>query len=127
MLSDTDIHIVDICTSHSLHVMQAIAAAEAKKYIIIEKPICLTYNEARTLRDTIQKSYINVCVCFECRYSDHFSMIRSIIDNGLLGNLHYGEVDYYHEIGPRYGQFGWKIKKISGGSSLLTAGCHALV
>ncbi|MFQ5573543.1 MAG: Gfo/Idh/MocA family protein, partial [Nitrosopumilaceae archaeon] len=126
MLAKPDIHIIDICTQHSFHAMQAIAAAEAKKHIIIEKPICLTYDVARTLRDAIRKTDANVCVCFECRYSDHFSMIRSIIDNGLLGNLHYGEVDYYHEIGPRYTQYGWNVKKESGGSSLLTAGCHSL-
>ncbi len=45
---------------------------------------------------------------------------------GLLGDLHYGEVDYYHGIGPWYGQFPWNVKKDFGGSSLLTAGCHAL-
>lgn len=126
MLEDPDIHIIDICTINSLHAMQAIKAAEAKKHIIIEKPICLTFDEAKELRDAIHKNGTNVCVCFECRYSDHFTMVRSVIDNGLLGDLHYGEVDYYHEIGPRYGQYGWNVKKEHGGSSLLTAGCHAL-
>ena len=53
-------------------------------------------------------------------------MIRSVIDNGLLGELHYAEVDYYHGIGPWYGQYEWNIKKNFGGSTLLTAGCHAL-
>ena len=53
-------------------------------------------------------------------------MIRSVIDNGLLGELHYAEVDYYHGIGPWYGQYEWNIKKDFGGSTLLTAGCHAL-
>jgi predicted dehydrogenase len=43
-----------------------------------------------------------------------------------LGRIHYGEVDYYHGIGPWYGQYRWNIKKDMGGSSLLTAGCHAL-
>jgi predicted dehydrogenase len=44
----------------------------------------------------------------------------------LLGDLHYGEVDYFHGIGPWYKQYEWNIKKDFGGSSLLTAGCHAL-
>ena len=43
-----------------------------------------------------------------------------------LGELHFGEVDYYHGIGPWYGQYGWNLKKDFGSSSLLTAGCHAL-
>ncbi len=126
MLANKDIHIIDICSQHSFHAMQAIMAAEAGKHIIIEKPICLTYKISKAIRDAINKSGVNVCVCFECRYSDHFTMTRSVIDAGLLGTLHYGEVDYYHEIAPKTGAGEWNVKKESGGSSLLTAGCHAL-
>jgi predicted dehydrogenase len=35
-------------------------------------------------------------------------------------------VDYYHGIGPWYGQYRWNTKKNAGGSSLLSGGCHAL-
>jgi predicted dehydrogenase len=69
---------------------------------------------------------VNTCVCFEVRFSQQANVIRATIDQGLLGSLHYAEVDYYHGIGPWYGQFGWNVKKDFGGSSLLTAGCHAL-
>src|SRR5262249_56156386 len=69
---------------------------------------------------------VKTCVCFEVRFSQQANVIRATIDQGLLGALHYAEVDYYHGIGPWYGQFGWNIKKDFGGSSLLTAGCHAL-
>ena len=78
------------------------------------------------MRDAIKKAGVNTCVCFEVRYSAHFGVINSVIQEGLLGTLHYGEIDYYHGIGPWYGQFPWNIKKDMGGSSLLTAGCHAL-
>ena len=77
-------------------------------------------------RPPFGKSGVQTCVCFECRFSQHFDLIRSCIDEGLLGEIHYAEVDYYHGIGPWYGQYGWNIKKDFGGSSLLTAGCHAL-
>jgi predicted dehydrogenase len=69
---------------------------------------------------------VNTCVCFECRYSSQFLATKAVIDQGLLGDLHYGEIDYYHGIGPWYGQFRWNTRKDAGGSSLLTAGCHAL-
>jgi predicted dehydrogenase len=126
MLADPDIHIIDICTPHKFHTDQAVAAAEAGKHLIIEKPICLNYEDLKRVRDAIKKSGVQSCVCFECRFSAHFTMIRSVIDQGLLGELHYGEVDYYHGIGPWYGQYDWNIKKDFAGSSLLTAGCHAL-
>ncbi len=126
MLDDPEIHIVDICTPHPFHPEQAIAAAKAGKHLIIEKPIGLTFEDAKGVRRAIHEAGINVCVCFELRYSQQATAIRSIIDQGLLGELHYAEVDYYHGIGPWYGQFEWNIKKEFGGSSLLTAGCHAL-
>ena len=52
--------------------------------------------------------------------------IPALIDQGMLGQIHYGEVDYYHGIGPWYGQYRWNTKKDAAGSSLLSAGCHAL-
>jgi predicted dehydrogenase len=126
MLSDPGLDVIDICTPHSLHASQAIAAARAGKHLLIEKPICLSFEDAKSMRQAIHEAKVGVCVGFECRFSKHFSLIKSCLDEGLLGDVHYGEVDYYHGIGPWYGQFKWNVKRDLGGSSLLTAGCHAL-
>ncbi|HET6962765.1 MAG TPA: Gfo/Idh/MocA family oxidoreductase [Terriglobia bacterium] len=126
MLADPNIHIIDICTPHPMHAGEAIAAAKAGKHLIIEKPLCLTYSDSLAIRDAIRQAKVNACVCFEARFSQHFSLIHSVVSEGLLGDLHYGEVDYFHGIGPWYKQYEWNIKKDFGGSSLLTAGCHAL-
>jgi len=126
MLGDPSLDIIDICTEHPLHAEQAIAAAKAGKHLIIEKPIALNYKDAKSVGDAIQEAGVQACVCFEVRFSGQGMAIRSMIDEGLLGDIHYGEVDYYHGIGPWYNQYKWNIKKEEGGSSLLTAGCHAL-
>ncbi|MDR9365301.1 MAG: Gfo/Idh/MocA family oxidoreductase [Balneolaceae bacterium] len=126
MLADPSLDIIDICTEHPLHAEQAIAAAKAGKHLIIEKPIALNYKDAKSVGDAIQEAGVQACVCFEVRFSGQGLAIRSMIDEGLLGDIHYGEVDYYHGIGPWYNQYKWNIKKEEGGSSLLTAGCHAL-
>jgi predicted dehydrogenase len=126
MIADDDIHVVDICTPHPFHPEQAIAAARAGKHLIIEKPIALSFEDARRVKAAVDEARVQTCVCFELRFSAHFSMIRAVLLRGLLGEIHYGEVDYYHGIGPWYGQFAWNVKKDMGGSSLLTAGCHAL-
>ena len=126
MLADPDVDVVDVCTPHPLHPQQCIAAARAKKHLLIEKPISIDYGELVAVRDAIRQAGVQAGVCFECRFSAQFSLIRSVLDQGLLGSIHYAEVDYYHGIGPWYGQYEWNIKKDMGGSSLLTAGCHAL-
>lgn len=126
MLADPEIDAIDICTPHPYHAEQAIAAANAGKHLIIEKPIALSWDDAVRVRDAIRANGVKAMVCFEVRYSAQFTLTRSIVEQGLLGHLHYGEVDYYHGIGPWYGQYDWNIKKDMGASSLLTAGCHAM-
>lgn len=126
MLTNPDIHAVSVCSYPYDHAKQVIAAAKAGKHLIIEKPLCLSLKELRAMQKAIEQAKVKTCVCFECRYSSQFLATKAIIDQGLLGKLHYGEVDYYHGIGPWYGQFRWNTRKDAGGSSLLTAGCHAL-
>ena len=126
MLADPDIHALSICSFPYDHARQVIAAAKAGKHLIIEKPLCLSLADLRAMRKAINQSGIKTCVCFECRYSSQFLATKAVIDQGLLGKLHYGEIDYYHGIGPWYGQFRWNTRKDAGGSALLTAGCHAL-
>jgi predicted dehydrogenase len=126
VLQRSDIHAVSICSYPHQHAAHAIAAARAGKHIILEKPISLTLADAKAVAAAVKAAGVQVCVCFECRYSSQFMATKAVIDAGLLGQLHYGEVDYYHGIGPWYGQFRWNVRKEAGGSSLLSAGCHAL-
>lgn len=126
MLANPDIHVISVCSYPYDHAKQVVAAAKAGKHLIIEKPLCLSLKDLRAMQKAIEQAKVKTCVCFECRYSSQFVATKAVIDQGLLGKLHYGEVDYYHGIGPWYGQFRWNTRKDAGGSSLLTAGCHAL-
>ena len=126
MLADPEIHVVSLCNFPSRHTAQAIRAAKAGKHVIIEKPLCLSLKDLNALRAAVKRAGVKTCVCFECRFSNQFLAIKSVLDRGLLGQLHYGEVDYFHGIGPWYAQFRWCTHREEGGSSLLAAGCHAL-
>ena len=126
MLKDKNIHVVSVCSYPNQHKDQAVAAAKAGKHLIIEKPLALSWEDCQAIEAAVKSSGVKTCVCFECRYSSQFLSTKAVIDEGLLGDLHYGEIDYYHGLGPWYGQYRWNITKEAGGSSLLTAGCHAL-
>jgi len=125
-LEHPDLDVVDICTPHPMHAEGAIKAAEAGKDLMIEKPLAIDYDSLLAMREAIQKAGVKSTVYFEMRFIPHFDLISSILGQGLLGDLHHLEVDYYHGIGPWYGQYGWNIKKDMGGSALITAGCHSL-
>jgi predicted dehydrogenase len=126
MLADPGIDVVSICSYPAEHAKQAIMAAKAGKHLIIEKPLALNWEECLAVKSAVDAAGVRTCVGFECRFSSQLLTIKAIIDKGLLGKIHYGEIDYYHGIGPWYNQFRWNIKKSAAGSSLLSAGCHAL-
>ncbi len=126
LLADTSLHVVDITSYPSQHCAQAVAAAKAKKHIILEKPMANSMAEVIQIFEAAKQNGVKGCVCFECRFSSQMEATKAVIDQGLIGDIHYGEVDYYHGIGPWYGQYRWNIGKKDGGSALLTAGCHAL-
>jgi len=125
-LRDENIQIVDICTPHPFHPEQTIKAAEAGKNLIIEKPIALNFEDAVRMLKAVEKNRVKTSVCFEVRFISVAKAMKTIIDKGLIGDIYFAECDYFHGIGPWYKQFEWNIKKEMGGSSLLTAGCHAL-
>ncbi len=126
MLAQSGVDAVSLCSYPSRRREEALAVARAGKHLIIEKPLALSLRDCQDILEAVEAAGIQACVCFECRYSNQFLVTRAVIDAGLLGEIHYGEVDYFHGIGPWYGQFRWNITREEGGSSLLSAGCHAL-
>ena len=126
MLADPAIHVVDITNYPNQHAAQFIAAARAGKHIIVEKPLAIEWSDILAMKRAADESGVKVCVCFECRWSSQFLATKAVLDAGLVGRVHYGEIDYFHGIGPWYGQYRWNTKRELGGSALLTAGCHAL-
>jgi UDP-N-acetyl-2-amino-2-deoxyglucuronate dehydrogenase len=126
MLANPDIHVVDITSYPDQHAEQFILAARHGKHVIVEKPLAVDWGEILEMKKAVAATPVHTCVCLECRYSSQFLATKAVIDAGLVGRLHYGEVDYYHGIGPWYGQYRWNTKRRLGGSALLTAGCHAL-
>lgn len=121
-----DLDVISICTPHPYHPEQVELAAQAGKHLVIEKPVAIDAKGVDRVERAVHKAGVLACICFEVKVIGIFKVYRDLLDRGLLGKVHYGESDYYHGIGPWYGQYAWNVKKAMGGSSLLTAGCHAL-
>ena len=126
MLADPEIRIISICSPPSLHPGQAIAAAEAGKHVCIEKPISLNLPNLRRMQKAVDEAGVKTIVSLECHYNPEVQVIKSLLDQGMIGEIFYCEADYYHGIGPWYAQWSWNVTPEEGGSSYLSAGCHAL-
>lgn len=125
-LKHPGLDVVVICTPHPNHPDETVAAANAGKHIVIEKPLALDRAGLKKMRAAVAKAGVTTSVCFEVRWIGLFRNIKAMMDQNLIGNVFYGECSYFHGIGPWYGQWAWNIKKDIGGDALLTAGCHAL-
>ena len=126
MLASPDIHIVSIATPHHLHVDQGVAAAQAGKHLMLEKPVALDLAGLRKLQAAVRAARVKTVVCFVLRWNPLFETIKAMLKDDVVGPLLYAEVDYFHGLGPQYAQYEWNVKKEIGGSSLLTGGCHAV-
>jgi predicted dehydrogenase len=126
LLGHDGLDIVVICTPHPNHPAETIAAANAGKHIVIEKPVSLNREDLAKMVKAVNAAGVQTSVCFELHWNGMFAAMKKHIEAGKLGKLFYGEASYFHGIGPWYGQWNWNTKKAMGGDALLTAGCHAL-
>ena len=127
LVKRSDVDIVDITTPNAFHAEEAVAAAQAGKHLIIEKPIAMNLKELKAVRDAVKKAGVKVQVGFASRWNPYIMSLRSMIAGGGLGELFYVEVDYYHEIGPWWHGYTWGSNTRKGGpSASLLAGCHAV-
>jgi predicted dehydrogenase len=116
-----DIEIVHVCTINHQHYEQTLAAIEAGKHVVVEKPLCLTLEQLRRLVQSENQYKVRTHVGHVCRFYPAIVGLKNYLDSGNLGEVFYAESDYWHEI-----VGAWKVKIATGGSALLMGGCHSV-
>ncbi|MBD3289607.1 hypothetical protein GF337_12450 [candidate division KSB1 bacterium] len=120
-LARGDIDIVSICLINNLHYQATLQALQARKHVLIEKPLCLSLEELKRLREEVKAAGIMTMIGHVARWYPAMVNAHKLVDQNKLGHIFYGESDYWHEIAP-----GWKTKAETAGSSLLMGGCHSV-
>ena len=126
VLADERVRIVNLSGPNHVHTPQAIAAARAGKHVLVEKPMAITMEENRALRDAIATAGVKSIVSFVLRWNPLLETLKSLLSSGAIGQLLYIEVDYWHGLGPGYTGWEWAHTVQTGGSANLLAGCHAV-
>ena len=122
MLKRDDVDIVAVCTPHNAHTQYVVAAAEAGKHIIIEKPVALTPQDVYKQQQAVGKNKVKTIVGFVLHWNPLLTTIDHLIEQGVFGDIFMVEVDYLHRIWAQK----WYGSLQQSGTALLTAGCHAL-
>src|SRR5438094_315324 len=87
LLARSDVDVVCIATPSGLHAQQALAAARARKHVLVEKPLALTLADADALIAECRRSAVLLGVMLQRRTDPTFRAIRAGIEQGALGRL----------------------------------------
>ncbi|MDP6718290.1 MAG: Gfo/Idh/MocA family oxidoreductase, partial [Pirellulaceae bacterium] len=103
VLNDERVDIVNISGPNHVHAEQGIAAAESGRHLLIEKPMVMSMDENRALRDAVVRTGVKSVVSFVLRWNPLFENLKSLLASNVIGDPFYVEVDYWHGISPAYG------------------------
>ena len=125
-LKHDGVDIVSVCTPQHIHSENTIAAAEAGKHIVVEKPIANSLEEMKSMLNAVKKAQVRTIISFVLRWNPLFQTIKKMIADDFLGNLYFAETDYQSNIASWWSGFEAARRKDTGVSAGIVAGCHAI-
>jgi len=125
LLKDPSIDDVHVCTPNVSHCEISVAAFEAGKHVICEKPMAATTADAEKMIAAWKKSGKLFTIGYQNRFRTDSLTLKSICDAGELGDIYYAKAHAIRRRGvPTWGVFPDKSKQ--GGGPLIDIGTHAL-
>jgi predicted dehydrogenase len=126
-----DIDVVDICTPGDTHLEIALAALEAGKHVLCEKPLANTVDEAEQMAAaarSAQERGVFSMVGFSYRRVPALALARAMVADGRLGRIHHVRADYLQDwiVDPEF-PLVWRLQKDKAGSGALgDIGAHVV-
>lgn len=123
--SGIDIDVVNIASPNGFHAEQAMKALDAKKHIVVEKPMALTKNDAEKVIFKALHVHRQVFAVMQNRYSPPSEWIKGLIESGKLGQIYMVQLNCYWNRDDRYYKpESWHGKKDLDGGTLFTQFSH---
>lgn len=123
--ANPDLDVVSVCTPNGLHAEHALAALEAGKHVVIEKPMALNKADCeRIIYSALNKSRQVFCV-MQNRYSPPSEWVKSIVEDGILGEIFMVQINcFWNRDENYYGKVPWKGDLKLDGGTLFTQFSH---
>ena len=128
VIARKDIDVIDIVTPNDSHAELAIAALQAGKHVICEKPLARTGAEARTMADAAKKSGVIHMVAFNYRRTPGVAMAKKLIEEGRIGKVLNFRGTYLQDwSADPNGPLSWRFqKKVAGSGTVGDIGTHVV-
>ncbi|MCP3929814.1 MAG: Gfo/Idh/MocA family oxidoreductase [Bacteroidetes bacterium] len=129
LLADLPIDVIAICTPNGLHAVQALKALDAKKQIVIEKPMALSKADCEKIVHKALNVSRQVFCVMQNRYSPAVKWIKEIVEKNILGDIFMVEINCYWNRDDRYylpdgTKHDWRGIKEKDGGVLFTQFAH---
>ena len=124
LLKRDDIDAVSICVPNHLHHEITIAALEAGKHVLCEKPMAMTVQEAKEMWEASERTGKILMLGFCNRFRSDIQRLKKVIDQGQLGDIYYAKTGYVRRRGTPFGWF--TVKDESGGGAVIDIGVHVI-
>ena len=119
-----EIDAVSVCAWNSVHAPATIAALNAGKHVLCEKPMALNAEEGVQMQEAAVRNKKKLMIGFVRRFGNDYKIVRDFLDHGFLGELYYAKATYIRRNGNPGGWFGDKSR--SGGGPLIDLGVHII-
>lgn len=124
LLANPEIDAVSICTWNNTHAPISIAALDAGKHVLVEKPLSRTVEEALAIEEAVRRSGKQLQVGYVRRFDPNVRMLQRFIDAGDFGELYYAKASTIRRHGNPGGWFS-DVER-SGGGPLIDIGVHVI-
>ena len=123
LLARDDVHVVDVCTPGDSHAEIAIAALEAGKHVLCEKPLANSVEEAEAMvaaAEAAQRNGVRSMVAFNYRRVPALTYARQLVESGRLGTIRHVRARYLQDwiVDPEF-PLVWRLQKDKAGSGAL--------
>ena len=128
LLCDSDIDAIYVATPVHLHAEQTIAAAEAGKHVLCEKPMALDVTECDRMIAACRSNNVKLGVAYYRHFYPVVRRVKELVDSGELGVPIIVQVNAFEWFDPKPSAArSWLIRKeLSGGGPMFDFGCHRI-
>ena len=126
VIGRADIGLIDVSTPGDTHYEIAIAAAEAGKHILCEKPLANSLDEARKMQEAVERAGVVAMVNFNYRRVPAIQVAKRLIDEGRIGEIRHWRAVYLQDwiVDPEF-PLVWRLQKdLAGSGALGDIGAH---
>nr|NNM91062.1 Gfo/Idh/MocA family oxidoreductase [Bacilli bacterium] len=125
LLADSSIRVIHVCTPNASHATISIAALEAGKDVLCEKPMAKTSLEAKAMVEAAKRTGRKLCIGYQNRYRADAQFLKQACEQGELGEIYYAKAQAVRRRAvPTWGVF--LDEEQQGGGPLIDIGTHAL-